>query len=263
MTSIAEIKSRMRLPVIGAPLFIISNPKLVSAQCTAGIIGSFPALNARPQEALGEWITQIKDDINRHNDANPDQPAAPDKAWDYRISRAGRFVSFPDGRWVQDANAASGMSLVAMNESTGTDADPIAEWENIGIWMRPGETLSETALIGRVNDQLNTLDMELMLAFVAPDAPARLEGGWDSDSEVSITPLWRNFWRSTTTPDALGQVPFTHPINDLHRRLLPVNFTATEEGWITMFARPLRNPGSAGNDNFFLQMSHYFKAPEV
>lgn len=94
MTSIAEIKSRMRLPVIGAPLFIISNPKLVSAQCTAGIIGSFPALNARPQEALGEWITQIKDDINRHNDANPDQPAAP-----FAVNQ---IVHRSNGRLMQD-----------------------------------------------------------------------------------------------------------------------------------------------------------------
>lgn len=77
MTTFAEIKSKMRVPVIGAPLFIVSNPALVSAQCCAGIIGSFPALNARPQEALAQWIEEIRDNINRHNDANPDQPAAP------------------------------------------------------------------------------------------------------------------------------------------------------------------------------------------
>ncbi|MEL6506704.1 MAG: nitronate monooxygenase family protein [Pseudomonadota bacterium] len=77
MPTFADIKKQMRLPVIGAPLFIVSNPKLVIAQCTAGIIGSFPALNARPQEALDDWLNEIKDAINRHNDANPDQPAAP------------------------------------------------------------------------------------------------------------------------------------------------------------------------------------------
>ena len=77
MPTFAEIKAQMRIPVIGAPLFIVSNPKLVIAQCTSGIIGSFPALNARPQEALDDWIVEIKDAINRHNDANPDHPAAP------------------------------------------------------------------------------------------------------------------------------------------------------------------------------------------
>lgn len=77
MTTLADIKSSMRIPVIGAPLFIVSTPKLVIAQCTAGIIGSFPALNARPQEKLGEWITEIEDAIDKHNNENPDAPAAP------------------------------------------------------------------------------------------------------------------------------------------------------------------------------------------
>ena len=77
MPTIAEIKSRLRLPVIGAPLFIISNPQLVIAQCKAGIIGSFPSLNARPAEALDEWLVEIKDTLARHDDENPDQPSAP------------------------------------------------------------------------------------------------------------------------------------------------------------------------------------------
>ncbi len=77
MSITTDLKSKLRIPVIGAPLFIVSNPALVSAQCCAGIVGSFPALNARPQEKLDEWITQIKENIARHNDANPDQPAAP------------------------------------------------------------------------------------------------------------------------------------------------------------------------------------------
>lgn len=77
MPTFADIKKQMRLPVIGAPLFIVSNPKLVIAQCVAGIIGSFPSLNARPQEKLDDWLTEIKEALARHNDKNPDQPAAP------------------------------------------------------------------------------------------------------------------------------------------------------------------------------------------
>ncbi|MEL7490951.1 MAG: nitronate monooxygenase family protein [Pseudomonadota bacterium] len=77
MPTIEEIKKQMRLPVIGAPLFIVSNPKLVIAQCLAGVVGSFPALNARPAEKLDEWLVEIKDAIARHNDDNPDRPAAP------------------------------------------------------------------------------------------------------------------------------------------------------------------------------------------
>jgi nitronate monooxygenase len=64
-------------PVIGAPLFIISNPKLVIAQCKAGIVGSMPALNARPAEQLDDWLAEITEALDAHNRAHPEQPAAP------------------------------------------------------------------------------------------------------------------------------------------------------------------------------------------
>ncbi len=64
-------------PVIGAPLFIISNPDLVIEQCKNGVVGSFPALNARPAEVLDEWLTRITEELAAHNAANPDKPAAP------------------------------------------------------------------------------------------------------------------------------------------------------------------------------------------
>ena len=68
---------RLRLPIIGSPLFIVSGPELVIAQCKAGIIGSFPALNARPQTLLDEWLHQITEELAKHNRENPDHPAAP------------------------------------------------------------------------------------------------------------------------------------------------------------------------------------------
>lgn len=68
---------KLRLPVIGSPLFIISGPELVIAQCKAGIVGSFPALNARPQSLLDEWLHQITEELAAHNRDNPDRPAAP------------------------------------------------------------------------------------------------------------------------------------------------------------------------------------------
>ena len=77
MTLAQTLKAKMRLPAIGAPLFIISNPDLVIAQCKAGMIGSFPSLNARPIEVLDEWLHQIKNALAAHDQANPDQPAAP------------------------------------------------------------------------------------------------------------------------------------------------------------------------------------------
>lgn len=71
------LKGNMRLPVVGAPMFIVSGPELVIAQCKAGIVGSFPALNARPQAKLGEWITQIKTELAEYQAANPDKKIAP------------------------------------------------------------------------------------------------------------------------------------------------------------------------------------------
>jgi len=68
---------RLRLPLIGSPLFIVSGPELVIAQCKAGIIGSFPALNARPQSLLDEWLHQITEELAKHNREHPDRPAAP------------------------------------------------------------------------------------------------------------------------------------------------------------------------------------------
>jgi nitronate monooxygenase len=69
--------SRLSLPVIGAPLFIISNPDLVIAQCKAGIVGAFPALNARPASQLEEWLVEIKEALAAHDREHPDRPAAP------------------------------------------------------------------------------------------------------------------------------------------------------------------------------------------
>jgi len=69
--------SRLRLPVIGAPLFIVSNPQLVIAQCKAGIVGSFPALNARPQSQVDEWLHEITEALAKHDRDHPDAPSAP------------------------------------------------------------------------------------------------------------------------------------------------------------------------------------------
>ena len=75
--SIPATLSRLRLPVIGSPLFIISGPELVIAQCKAGVVGSFPALNARPASLLDEWLHRITEELAQHNRDHPDRPAAP------------------------------------------------------------------------------------------------------------------------------------------------------------------------------------------
>ncbi|MGC1468732.1 MAG: nitronate monooxygenase family protein [Sphingorhabdus sp.] len=75
--TLPAIFDKLRLPVIGSPLFIVSGPELVIAQCKAGVVGSFPALNARPASQLDEWLHQITEELAAHNRDNPDRPAAP------------------------------------------------------------------------------------------------------------------------------------------------------------------------------------------
>ena len=75
--ALPPILQNLRLPLIGSPLFIISNPDLVIAQCKAGIVGSFPALNARPGPVLHEWLDRITTELAEYNAKNPDRPAAP------------------------------------------------------------------------------------------------------------------------------------------------------------------------------------------
>jgi len=77
MAKLPSVFDTLRLPVIGSPMFIVSNPKLVIEQCKAGIVGSMPALNARPAELLEDWLAEITETLADYNAKNPDQPAAP------------------------------------------------------------------------------------------------------------------------------------------------------------------------------------------
>ncbi|NNC48693.1 MAG: nitronate monooxygenase [Sphingomonas sp.] len=92
--SLPPILQNLRIPVIGAPLFIISHPAIVIAQCKAGIVGSFPALNARPASQLDEWLAEITETLDKHNQDNPDNPAAP-----YAVNQ---IVHPTNVRWEED-----------------------------------------------------------------------------------------------------------------------------------------------------------------
>lgn len=77
MSKTNSLLQNLRIPVIGAPMFLISNPKLVIEQCIAGVVGSMPALNARPSSMLDEWLAEITEGLASYNAKNPDRPAAP------------------------------------------------------------------------------------------------------------------------------------------------------------------------------------------
>ncbi|NLS72420.1 nitronate monooxygenase [Bradyrhizobium brasilense] len=77
MTLPVSLANRLELPVVGSPLFIVSGPELVIAQCKAGVVGSFPALNARPAEKLDEWLTQIENELGEYQALHPEKKVAP------------------------------------------------------------------------------------------------------------------------------------------------------------------------------------------
>ena len=77
MTLPPILSERLRLPAVASPMFIVSGPDLVIAQSRAGIVGSFPSLNARPQSQLREWLVRINEDLAKHDADNPDQLSAP------------------------------------------------------------------------------------------------------------------------------------------------------------------------------------------
>ena len=77
MSKLPAVLAAQKFPVIASPLFIISNPKLVIEQCKAGVVGSMPALNARPASQLDEWLHEITETLAAYNKAHPDKPAAP------------------------------------------------------------------------------------------------------------------------------------------------------------------------------------------
>ena len=77
MSQLPPVLSNLRFPVIASPLFIISNPKLVIEQCKAGVVGSMPALNARPAAQLEDWLAEITETLAAHDRAHPESPAAP------------------------------------------------------------------------------------------------------------------------------------------------------------------------------------------
>ncbi len=124
----------LRLPLIGSPLFIISNPDLVIAQCKAGIVGSFPALNAREAEGepveLERWLTRITEELDRHNQANPDTPAAP-----YAVNQ---IVHKSNGRLERDVEICAKFNVPVWITSLGAQT-----WVNDAAHSSGGITLHD------------------------------------------------------------------------------------------------------------------------
>ena len=126
--TVPAILSKLRLPVIGAPLFIVSNPALVIAQCKAGVVGSFPALNARPQSQLGEWIHEITEALAAHDRDHPDAPSAP-----FAVNQ---IVHRSNDRFEQDVATCEAYKVPLIITSLGARAelnDAVHAWGGITL----------------------------------------------------------------------------------------------------------------------------------
>jgi nitronate monooxygenase len=103
----ASLANTLELPVLGSPLFIVSGPELVIAQCKAGIVGSFPALNARPVEKLDEWLTRIENELGEYKALHPGKKVAPyavnqmpgSPSWRKTTTSAGTTSPASSARW--------------------------------------------------------------------------------------------------------------------------------------------------------------------
>src|SRR5277367_3761865 len=111
----AVLRDRLRLPVIGSPLFIISGPELVIAQCKAGVVGSFPALNARPISQLDEWLAEITETLAAYDRAHPDAPSAP-----FAVNQ---IVHKTNNRLEQDVELCAKYKVPVMITSLGARED--------------------------------------------------------------------------------------------------------------------------------------------
>lgn len=126
--TVPAVFDRLRLPIIGSPLFIVSGPELVIAQCKAGIVGSFPALNARPQSQLDEWIHQITEELAAWNRANPDRPAAP-----YAVNQ---IVHKSNNRWEEDMVTCEKWQVPVIITSLGAREDlnaAVTKWGGVTL----------------------------------------------------------------------------------------------------------------------------------
>ncbi len=126
--TLPAIFDRLRLPVIASPLFLVSGPELVIAQCKAGIVGSFPALNARPQSMLDEWIHRITEELAAWNRDNPDRPAAP-----FAVNQ---IVHKSNNRWEEDLVTCEKWQVPIIITSLGAREDlntAVKNWGGITL----------------------------------------------------------------------------------------------------------------------------------
>lgn len=168
----------------------------------------------------------------------------------FTINKSSRvYLYAADDRWVTNSDDNYGPSYYQNNESGGTGVDPIQEWEHMGEYVREGTVVHDLSIFGRITDANTIADLEILVSFTTPTAISRWDTtGVDNDAEDVHTELWRGFWKA----GGAGVAAFTHPVNDQHRRKLPLDFTCPADGQLRIYYKPVSvdpRPNTA-NDYF-------------
>ncbi len=167
---------------------------------------------------------------------------------------SGRFYLYTDERWVTDSDDNYGFGYYQFAESGGTGVNPIQEWEHQGHMLQKGETLKKFILNARTNTSGNGVsDIDVILSFRYPDPTTRFQTGYDSDGEVTEVEILRENWFTVGNPATWGPT-LTGVINDGHRRIADLDFTAPEDGWLSIYVQAT---GDITSQSYFLTTYRY------
>lgn len=150
------------------------------------------------------------------------------------ICHSGRWYCYTDNRWVTNSDDNYGPTYYQFNESGGTGADPLIEWEHQGD-MLPAGTLIKSIIISCRTTSTEVTDFEFALVRTTPEV-GRAESGVDNDAEDVHAEIYRDFYFNPTTP---GQPAMTGNTNDLHVREIPINVTLEELNKVGMYIKPV------------------------
>lgn len=158
-----------------------------------------------------------------------------------------------DDRWVTPYDDNYGAGYYQNNESGGTGADPIIEWEHIGHEVTKGDILEDVRLKMRNLDQASVEDNEIYIVFTEPDTPDRLDlTGLDADGEDNHVLLWRGNWYEGGT----NAPAFTGARNDKYRRTIPIKYTFPSDGDLRIYFKPISVDPRPNTANDYMQQSH-------
>lgn len=166
------------------------------------------------------------------------------------LNHTARVYNFANSRWVTDSSANYGTSYVQNYENCGNGANPQIKWTHQGEFIKKGTKVHSLTITGRANTQAQFKDLEIYALFKAPDMTKLTGVGYSSNSQHTVTDLYRNKWMTPTD----GLSSFTN-INRFHLREYALNFTAPSDGQLSIYFKPVRGQNGGATRIFYYQSS--------